>query len=159
MKVNLTYLQNGSIAAIAQESIEAGLVVENCPVLRLSWRSKYHNDPTIVNYFFKDPCNDIECVNHGNSLFVPLGWGLFYSQSDNPNCNVYLSEDFKTLVIQANKLIKSGELITINRNNIISLVNNVQSSQSVQSFSSEDLEDDESFMKKMAVLLEQQNNS
>lgn len=157
-KVNLTYLQDGSVGAIAQESIEAGLVVENCPILKLDWPSKYHNDPSVVNFSFSIPCSTPECQKHGTTLFFPLGWGLLYKQSNDPNCNVYLSEDLSTMIVQANRDVAAGSLLTINKNSITPVSNNSNvSQQNSQDFSEKDLEDDEFFMRKMSGLLSSQD--
>ena len=157
-KVDLKYLKDGSVGAAAQENIEAGLVLENCPILKLSWTSKYHGDPSVANYAFRIPCDTDECKKHGNPLFIPLGWGLLYKHSDNPNCNIHLSRDGSTMVIQANKAIKTNSLLTINKNSLAPITNTTP--PKIQSeFSEEDLNDDEEFMKKMAMLLEKQNQS
>lgn len=154
-KVTLTYLQDGSIAAVAQENIEAGLVVENCPVLKLTWPVKYHSDPSIVNYAFIDKTH-----KDGGLFFFPLGWGMLYRQNTSPNCSISLSEDKTTLIIQANQDITAGNLLTIDKNSITPDSNNsAQRNKSGAGFSEEDLGDDEEFMKKMAELLEKQNKS
>ena len=158
-KVNLTYLKDGSVAAIAQENIEAGLVVENCPILKLSWPSNYQHDPSIRNFAFTEPCSTEDCVKHGSMMFIPLGWGMLYRQDDNPNCNIFLSDDRSTMVVQANQNIKPNSLLTINRNSITPGTNNTTEKVNGQQFVSEDLDDDEVFMAKMAKLLESQNQS
>lgn len=157
-KVNVTYLQDGSVATVAEESIEAGLVLEQCPVLKLIWRSNYHNDPAVKAFAFKIPCNSSDCKDHGDRLFFPLGWGMLYRQSSQPNCNIYLSDDESTMTVQANQDIKPGTLLTINKSSIKApLVESLEAK--TQGFTEEDLGDDEDFMKKMANLIESQNNS
>jgi len=157
-KVNVTYLQDGSVAAVSEEPIEAGIVLEQCPVLKLVWRSNYHNDPAIKTFAFKVPCVSSDCRDHGNVLFFPLGWGMLYRQSSQPNCNIYLSDDQSTMSVQANQDIKPGTLLTINKESIPApLVESLNLKE--QGFTEADLGDDEDFMKKMATLLEKQNNS
>lgn len=158
-KVNVTYLQDGSVATVAEEPIEAGIVLEQCPVLKLVWRSNYHNDPAIKAFAFKVPCNSSDCNDHGNALFFPLGWGMLYRQNSQPNCNIYLSDDQSTMTVQANQNIKPGTLLTINKESIPAPVTVQSLNPDTKEFAETDLGDDEEFMKKMATLIESQNNS
>ena len=83
---------------------------------------------------------------------------MLYRQNSQPNCNIYLSDDLSTMTVQANQNIKPGTLLTINKASIKStLVESLAAKE--QEFTEEDLGDDEEFMKKMASLIESQNNS
>ena len=61
-------------------------IIEECPLVPLSNRSKYHNDATIINYVYANKnCDCDECKKHGFMYYMVLGYGMLYNHEANPN--------------------------------------------------------------------------
>ncbi|MEX0597776.1 MAG: SET domain-containing protein-lysine N-methyltransferase [Candidatus Paceibacterota bacterium] len=70
----------------ATQDIEAGEIVERCPMVPLAFRSRYHTDPQIWEYLYtQPPCPCNECKNHGFVFHMVLGYGMMYNHQDSPN--------------------------------------------------------------------------
>ena len=70
----------------ATQNIAKDQIIEECPIVPLSNRSRYHNDPTIINYVYANKnCDCSECKNHGFIYYMVLGYGMLYNHEENPN--------------------------------------------------------------------------
>lgn len=70
----------------ATTNIKKDSIIEQCPLVPLSNRSRYHNDPTLVNYLYANKnCDCSECKNHGYMYYMVLGYGMLYNHSETPN--------------------------------------------------------------------------
>lgn len=66
--------------------IKKGDLIERCPMVPLSNRSRYQQDPTIWDYMYGHtdcPCQ--ECKNHGFIFYMILGYGMIYNHHESPN--------------------------------------------------------------------------
>jgi len=102
------------LGVFATEDIEAGELIERCPMIQLDFRAKYHNDVQIHKYCYSNKgCECKECQVHGSSLFMVLGYGMIYNHQDEPNTDWNFS--FLNLIadVIAAKPIKAGEEIFV----------------------------------------------
>lgn len=90
----------------AKTTIAKDQIIEECPLVPLSNRSRYHNDPTIINYVYANKnCDCTECKTHGFIYYMTLGYGMLYNHSENPNAQWHF--DYKNLIA---KLIATTEI-------------------------------------------------
>ena len=124
----LTYLPAGRIilgdspiqgrGVFARENINKGEVVERCPLIEMSYRSKYQLDPQIFAYMYaQPPCSCPECDKHGFVLHMALGYGMMYNHQDQPNALWKFNYSQLLGDIIAVKDIKSGEEIFVSYGN------------------------------------------
>jgi SET domain-containing protein len=74
------------LGVFATEDIEVGELIERCPMIQMTWRSKYHGDPQITKYLYSDKgCQCMTCKIHGHHMFMVLGYGMIYNHQDDPN--------------------------------------------------------------------------
>lgn len=102
------------LGIFAIEDIEEDELVERCPMIQMSWKSKYLGDPQIFNYLYSNSnCSCDDCKRHGNSMFMVLGYGMLYNHKDEPNTK--WDFNFKNLIgdVVAVKPIKAGEEIFV----------------------------------------------
>lgn len=98
----------------ATEDIEPGEIIERCPMVPLSNRSRYQNDSQIWDYLYTQPtCPCDECKNHGFVFHMVLGYGMIYNHQDTPNTKWKF--DYYNLVadVIAERPIKKGEEIFV----------------------------------------------
>lgn len=103
------------IGVFATEDIEEGELVERCPMIQMGWKSNYLKDPQIYNYLYSNSnCSCDDCKQHGNSMFMVLGYGMLYNHQDQPNTK--WNFNFKNLLgdVVAIKPIKAGKEIFVN---------------------------------------------
>jgi len=82
--VNSSSIQGNGV--FATEDISAGELIERCPMVRLTWRSNYIQEPTIWKYCYTQPkCDCSDCKNHGFYFWMVLGYGMIYNHQDDPN--------------------------------------------------------------------------
>lgn len=98
----------------AIQDIDIDEIVERCPLVPLSFRSRYHSDPQIYNYLYSQPpCPCNECKNHGFIFHMVLGYGMLYNHQDNSNGIWKFYWEYGYADIIANKAIKSGDEIFV----------------------------------------------
>lgn len=98
----------------ATSDIEPEEIIERCPLVPLSFRSKYQHDPQIWEYLYTQPvCPCNECQNHGFVFHMVLGYGMLYNHQDDPN--TLWKFDYTNLVadVVAQRKISSGEEIFV----------------------------------------------
>jgi SET domain-containing protein len=98
----------------AKEDINEGEFIEECRLLKMTWRAHYPTDPTLKDYVWANKeCTCIECRKHGAFQYLALGLGSIYNHSDTPNTNT--RQNFKTgiMIIQAKQAITKGEEIFV----------------------------------------------
>lgn len=83
----------------AKTKIAKDQIIEECPLVPLSNRSRYHSDPTIINYVYANKnCDCTECKTHGFIYYMVLGYGMLYNHRENPNAK--WSFDYKNYIAQ-----------------------------------------------------------
>lgn len=71
----------------ATQDIKKDSLIERCPLIPLSNRSRYQIDKTIWDYCYANTnCNCEECSKHGYVLYLMGGYGMLYNHRDNSNC-------------------------------------------------------------------------
>jgi SET domain-containing protein len=74
------------LGVFAMQDIEKDELIETCPMIPLSWRSKYHGDTQIHNYCYPNASCDCErCSEDGPITYMVLGYGMLYNHQDEPN--------------------------------------------------------------------------
>ena len=74
------------LGVFATEDIKIGELIERCPMIQMSWRSRYLNDPIISKYLYSDSgCNCEHCQLHGHHMYMVLGYGMIYNHQNEPN--------------------------------------------------------------------------
>lgn len=82
----------------SKEPIQEGELVEKCRMFRLGWRMNYQKDPVVERYAIADTqCKCRDCIVHGPSLFIPLGYGSLYNH--NSTSNIRAEYDFANLTM------------------------------------------------------------
>jgi hypothetical protein len=95
--------------------IEEGELIERCPLLPLGFRSRYHSDPQIWQYFYTGKyCDCKECKSHGFGFYVALGYGSIYNHSKDPNAHMVFNYSNLYVDIISNKYISKNEEILVN---------------------------------------------
>ena len=113
-KIRVDYSGIEGIGVFATEDIGLGELIERCPMVPLSYRSRYHHDPQIYKYLYTQPvCPCSECKNHGFNFFMVLGYGMLYNHQDTPNTQWVFNYTKKIADVVATKEIKSGEEIFV----------------------------------------------
>jgi SET domain-containing protein len=84
IKIGLSNIEGRGV--FATRDIKEGQIIERCPLVPLSFRSKYHSDPQLYRYLYSQPtCPCDECKNHGFIFHMVLGYGMMYNHQDNAN--------------------------------------------------------------------------
>lgn len=116
--LNNIYIKESStegLGIFANHAIDNNIVIENCPIVPLAFRSRYHSDPQIYNYLFSSPhCECTECKNHGYNLYMLLGYAMLYNHSDNHNAEIKFDIKNRTASIISTQTINKDEEIFIN---------------------------------------------
>ena len=116
--LNNIYIKESSIEGLgvfANHTIDNNSIIENCVIVPLAFRSRYHSDPQIYNYLFSSPqCECKECKNHGYNLYMLLGYGMLYNHIDNHNAEIKFDIKNRTATIVAISTIDKDEEIFIN---------------------------------------------
>jgi SET domain-containing protein len=102
------------LGVFATRYIKEGELVERCPMIQMAWKSNYLRDPQIFNYLYSNSnCKCEDCVRHGNTMFMVLGYGMIYNHKDEPNTKWEFN--FKNLIgdVKATRPIKKGEEIFV----------------------------------------------
>lgn len=101
------------LGVFATEDIFPNEVIERTPVIQTGWRSKYIGDPMMHRMSWSDGCTCAKCAEHGNWMYLPLGYGALYNHQENHNAQMHI--DFEHLVgdIIATKFIRADSEIFI----------------------------------------------
>lgn len=103
------------LGVFATDDIEAGEIIERCPMIQMTWRSKYHGDSQITKYLYSDKsCDCMQCKIHGHHMFMVLGYGMIYNHQDNPNTEWKFNWRNLIADVVALKPIKMGQEIFVN---------------------------------------------
>jgi len=102
------------LGVFATADIEVDEIIERCPMIQMTWRSKYHGDPQISKYLYSDKgCQCMQCKLHGHHMFMVLGYGMIYNHQDEPN--TIWRFNYQNLLgdVVARKPIKAGQEIFV----------------------------------------------
>ncbi len=98
----------------ATTNIQAGELVERCPIVILEHRYKYHHDPQIHRYLYTQrKCDCTDCKRHGPLMYMVLGYGMMYNHQKSPNTRWHFYHKQKYADVIASKFIKTGEEIFV----------------------------------------------
>lgn len=97
----------------ALEDIESEELIERCPIVTLSNRIRYHNDPQLYNYLYTKKCSCEECKKHGLLFLMLLGYGMLYNHQDDPNTIWNFRYNESVAEVIASRPIKKGEEIFV----------------------------------------------
>ena len=106
------------LGVFAAKNIKRGDIVERCPMIPLSWKRRYHNDPQLNRYLYTNQgCQCEDCAIHGPSMYMVLGYGMIYNHHDSPNTK--WNFDFKRLCadVVAEKTIEKNKQIFVSYGN------------------------------------------
>lgn len=113
-KIRVDYSGVEGIGVFATEDIVVGELIERCPMIGLSYRSRYHHDPQLYKYLYTQPlCPCSECKNHGFNFFMVLGYGMLYNHQDTPNTQWMFNYNKKIGDVVAIRPIKKDEEIFV----------------------------------------------
>jgi hypothetical protein len=111
-------VKNSSIHGIGvftKNIIDNRALIEECRAIPLDFRSKYHNDATILRYCysFHDE-TDNELAVHGKILYMLTGNGMLYNHSVQPNAFWKIDKKNNTFKLFSKVKIEADQEITIN---------------------------------------------
>ena len=113
-KIKIDYSGVEGLGVFATQDIGLGELIERCPMVPLSYRSRYHHDPQLYKYLYTQPlCPCSECKNHGFTFFMVLGYGMLYNHQDVPNTQWVFDYAKKIGDVVATKPIKQGDEIFV----------------------------------------------
>lgn len=96
----------------AKEDIKSGEMIEECPVVILDGTHNNNADWVLNRYAFTWSCTCDICVKNGQSMCIPMGNGMVYNHSDEPNAYYVQDSFFRIFRFYAFKDIKKDEEIT-----------------------------------------------
>jgi len=96
----------------AKEDIKTGDMIEECPVVILDGSHSNNKDWVLNRYAFTWNCSCDICTKNGQSMCVPMGNGMLYNHSDEPNAYYVQDSFFRLFRFYAFKDIKKDEEIT-----------------------------------------------
>lgn len=100
---------------VAVSDIQQNEVIERCPLIPLSNRSRYQLEPMIWKYCYPKPiCPCNECKNHGFLFYMVAGNGMMYNHQDEHNAEISFNFNELYADLIAKTPIKSGEEIFVN---------------------------------------------
>jgi len=96
----------------AKEDIKSGDIIEECPVVILDSTFTQNTDWVLNRYAFSWSCSCDICTKNGISMCFPMGNGMIYNHSDEPNAYYVQDTFFRLFRFYAFKDIKKDEEIT-----------------------------------------------
>lgn len=94
----------------SREKINAGMVVEDSPVIVMSAEDRVNIDKTLLHdYIFAWGKNKDQCC-------MALGLVPLYNHSYSSNCEYFMDFEEETIQIKTVRPVKAGEELTINYN-------------------------------------------
>lgn len=112
-KIQIGYSPVHYRGIFATDDIEAGEIVERCPIVPLAWRMNYQKDPAVWAYCFTQVCPCEECKRHGGHFIMVLGYGQIYNHQDDNNADLKINMKDQIADVIAKKPIKKGEEIFV----------------------------------------------
>jgi uncharacterized protein len=117
-RISLNKSSVHGLGVFATKDFKEGDLIERCPMVKLGWRSKYVNDPVLLEYLYMQPkCDCSDCTNHGHIMWMVLGYGMMYNHQDIPNTQWRFHYEDSYADVVATKDIKSGEEIFVTYGN------------------------------------------
>ena len=107
---NVTLMDDGSYQVQLAEDIEAGDLIERCPLIKLGHRSNYIKDPKILELCAEEAAKDADADVHGNFFWMILGNGSLYTKRSEPNTHCRFMFEQGVLDITANRKITKGAI-------------------------------------------------
>lgn len=99
----------------ANSKIEKNELIERCPLIPLSFRSRYNYDPQIWQYCYTSKkCECKECQTHGFIFYMVLGYGMVYNHSLTNNADIIFNYENLYMDVIANRNIEINEEIYVN---------------------------------------------
>ena len=96
----------------ASEDIKIGDLIEECPVVILDGTHNTNTDWVLNRYAFTWHCTCDVCQKNGQSMCFPMGNGMIYNHSDEPNAYYVQDTFFRLFRFYAYRDIKKDEEIT-----------------------------------------------
>jgi len=110
-KVKVVKIKGKKRGVVATKKIEAGEIIEICPLLVLSEVDAEH--VTTKSDYLKFYA--LELVRR-NKQALHLGYGMIYNHSSNPNAEIEYQSDEDSIIFRALVNIEPGQEITYNYN-------------------------------------------
>ncbi|MHA1988666.1 MAG: SET domain-containing protein-lysine N-methyltransferase [Promethearchaeota archaeon] len=95
----------------ATEDIEAGTILEECPVIHIYSVPFKDSTKEFKNYLFSWPTNIDAKQRHP---VMVLGWAEIYNHNDNNNVNYYSDNEKDVMVYKTIKKVSKGEELFVN---------------------------------------------
>lgn len=112
-KIQMGYSPIHYRGIFATADIEAGELIERCPIVPLAWRTNYQKDPSIWAYCFTQSCPCEECKRHGGHFVMVLGYGQIYNHQDDNNADMKINMKEQIADVVAKKAIKKGDEVFV----------------------------------------------
>jgi len=94
--------------------IKKGNILEQCPMVPLTNRSRYQNDQTIWDYLYANKnCDCKECQVHGVVFYMILGYGMIYNHGEKPNASWEFNYDDLIATLMATEDIEENTEILV----------------------------------------------
>lgn len=117
-KIKYGYSLVGGRGVFATEHIKAEELIERCPIVPLSQRSKQLSDPVIWTYCYTKPlCECNECKTNGFVFYMVLGHGMIYNHQDDNTADMRFNHKDLYVDIVANRDIDVGKEIFVSYGN------------------------------------------
>ncbi len=108
--IYVAYSERHGKGVFAARSIDAGAIIEICPVLLFPREQLAHMRQTVIDDYYFDWGTD------GQWFAVALGYGSLYNHSYEPNAEYGMDFDALTIDVYCIRDIEAGEEITFNYN-------------------------------------------
>lgn len=108
--IYVAYSERHGKGVFAACSIDAGAIIEICPVLLFPREQLAHMRQTVIDDYYFDWGTD------GQWFAVALGYGSLYNHSYEPNAEYGMDFDALTIDVYCIRDIEAGEEITFNYN-------------------------------------------
>jgi SET domain-containing protein len=113
IKIGKSFDVKMGMGVVATKDIEPGELVERCYMVPLAHRGRYQNDPQIKRYLYSNRCPCDQCMIHGGTMYMVLGYGMIYNHQDAPNTEWSFHWDRNYADIHCIKHIKTGEEVFV----------------------------------------------
>jgi hypothetical protein len=113
-KIKYGYSLVGGRGVFATEDIKSEELIERCPIVPLSLRSKQQSDPVLWSYCYTKPlCDCNECKTNGFVFYMVLGHGMIYNHQDDNIADMRFNHKDLYVDIIANRDIGAGKEIFV----------------------------------------------
>lgn len=116
LEIKQSVIDNIGVGVFTTKDINNGDIIERVRTLQLANRARYQNDEILNNYMLTDYCSCKECIVHGPTVKIMMGFGSFYNHQDGntQNCEWMISSSYSFADIVAIRDIKAGEELFLN---------------------------------------------